>query len=176
MENGARLVFRGFVGAAVLVAAAVGGYLLYGGVKPGPQPATVTPTAELTAEGNDRVGRIANEIVHQDHLADEDGRYLRQTVEVSDEIVVQRWALAAMADHLGKESKMSSETRRLLEETIISALASDNQRMAICAIGCSEQSRLIERDDVQQKIRALRAHPNSDIAARASRSPLPGEG
>lgn len=170
------MIVHGMVGGAVLIAAAVGGYLLYGGVKPSPQPAPVTPTAELTAEGNDRVGRIANEIVHQDHLSDEDGRYLRQTVEVSDEIVVQRWALAAMADHLGKESEMSAETRRMLEETIITALASDNQRMAICAIGCAEQSRLIERDDVQQKIRALRAHPNTDIAGRASRSPLPGEG
>ncbi len=176
MAGSGRIVVYGLVGGAVLIASAAIGYLIYGGVKPSEERTPVLPTAELTAEGNDRVGRIANEIVQQDSLSDEDGRYLRETVEVSDEIVVQRWALAAMADHLGKESEMSPETRRMLEDTIISALASENQRMAICAIGCAEQSRLIEHDDVQQKIRAMRNHSNAEIAARASRSPLPGEG
>lgn len=166
----------GLVGGAVLIASAAIGYLIYGGVKPSEERAPVMPTAELTAEGNDRVGRMANEIVQQDHLSEEDARYLRESVEVSDEIVVQRWALAAMADHLRKDSEMSPETRRLLEDTIIDALSSTNQRMAICGIACSEESRLVQREDVQQKIRALRNHSNTEMAARASRSPLPGEG
>jgi|SRR5690606_20198716 len=173
------LGIRILVGGAVLLSTASFGYVVYRatcatcGKSATPQ---VGPAADVSDEGNARVDRIANHITAQDRLGEEDAQYLRDTLSESDEIVVQRWALASMAEHLRKGSEMSEATRALLVDTIVGNLSGTNQRLVICAIACSEQAGLVQREDVRQKIVELRDDGNPHIAARATRSPLPGDG
>lgn len=171
-----RPLLYGLIGIAVLIAAVAAGYAVYRGFGSGGQrPDTVAASPDVSDEGNRRVDRIANTIAHQTRLSEEDALYLEESIAASDEIYVKRWAMAAMAEHLHKGTEMSEETRRKLEDAIVQRLSDTNHRLVINAIACVEQAGLAARPDVRERILALRDDGNPQIAARASRSPLPGD-
>lgn len=130
------------VGIAVAISAISFGYVVYWLIYAthGTEPMRFEAVSELSDDGNARVDRIANTINHLDALSSDDARFLVESVNESDEVVVRRWALAVMAEHLGKKTEMSEQTRAVLENTIIAELSSTNHRMAICAIGGVEEA------------------------------------
>lgn len=172
------IIQRVIVGIAVLISAGALGYVVYRVTCSdcGKQRPLIEPSSDLSAEGNSRLDRIVNTISRVDTLTHEDALYLEESVLESDEIYVQRWALVVMAEHLGPNTtKMTAETRKLLEGNIVRELSSTNHRMAICAIASAEQAGLTARPDVRDMIVSLRDSGDPRVAARATRSPLPGE-
>ncbi|MFG0285455.1 MAG: hypothetical protein ACF8R7_13645 [Phycisphaerales bacterium JB039] len=173
------IVQRLVVGTAVLISAGSFGYVIYRstcescGARKRP---VVAASPELSEEGNRRRDRIVNTILAQSHLTEDDALFLEESIAASDEVVVQRWALAVMAAHLGKNSEMTAETRKVLEAGIVRRLWDTNPRIVICAIGCAEEAKLTERPDVRDRILALCDDGNPLVAQRASGSPVARSG
>ncbi|MCC6661054.1 MAG: hypothetical protein IT437_09240 [Phycisphaerales bacterium] len=126
----------------------------------------------MSDAGNRAIDHIANTLAHQASLSREDVDYLVRSAQQGTEVKVQRWALACMADHLHTDTALPPAVRTRMEQAVFAALASTNDRIAICAIACTEQAGLTSRPEFVSKIEELRRDGTPRVAERAARSPI----
>ena len=155
------LAQRLVIGTAVLIASGSLGYLIY--------RAMAAPAESVGDERDRRLSDVSNTVA-QSKLSEEDARFLEESAGASDEPAVQRWALVTMAAHLAQDSKMTAETRKVLEDGIVRGLWDTDPRVVISAIGCAEEANLTDRPEVRDRILALCDDGDPKVAERASRS------
>lgn len=128
----------------------------------------------LSSDAADRMTRMEEGIARRSKTTIDDAMYLHECAHGVDDVIVQRWAIALASDRLAT-CRYESDARETLERVVVDALYHDNWRVRRTGLTTAQECGLIARDDVAERVRALREDERPEVAARASYVPLPGD-
>lgn len=135
---------------------------------------SIAAAAGLSGDAAVRMAQMENEIAGRARATLEDAEFLHECAHGTDDVFVQRWAIALASDRLAT-NRCDENARATMERVIIDALSHDNWRVRRTGLATSEESGLTAREDVATRIREMRDDERPEVAARASYVRLPGD-